>query len=215
MFNFNIFSAGISFGDLRNRTEVKLYAGDIPNLPEYGRDLVGLSLNKSDSRHIKHDITKPYPLPDEIAVSYQAEDVFEHIEYDKIVYVINEIYRILKPGGLFRLSVPDYRCDVLFNRTLKDEDGNMVFDPGGGGNFLDGKVINGGHVWFPNYDRVRELFEKSRFNNVEFLHYYKNDGTFVVKEIDYSRGWIQRTPDHDERVRNPFRPMSIVVDAYK
>lgn len=215
MFNFNFFNTGITFEDLKNRDDIHLYAGDIPCLVEYGKDLVGLSIVKSDRRHIQHDITVPYPLPDGIVASYQAEDVFEHIDYHRIVDVMNEIYRILKPGGLFRLSVPDYRCDVLIARSIKGGNGEIVFDPDGGGTYQNGKVINGGHVWFPNYDKVMALFEKSEFTKVNFLHYYKSDGTFVAKEIDYSKGWIQRTPDHDERVQNPYRPLSLVVDAYK
>lgn len=206
---------GISFEDIKRRDIVCIYAGDIPLVPEYGGNLVGLSLKKSDSRHVRHDITNPYPLPDEIAHSYQAEDVFEHIEYEKLCDIMNEIYRILIPGGLFRLSVPDYACDILYNRSLKDDNGNIIFDPGGGGDFCDGKVVNGGHLWFPKYESVKALFDKVHFSKVEFLHYYKSDGTFVVKPIDYSKGWIQRTPDHDERVQKPYRPMSIVVDAYK
>jgi predicted SAM-dependent methyltransferase len=57
------------------------------------------------------------PLQDNCVESYQAEDVFEHIDYDKLPEVINEIYRVLKPGGYFRLSVPDYGSDVYIERS--------------------------------------------------------------------------------------------------
>ena len=36
-----------------------------------------------------------------------------------------------------------------------------------------------------------------------------------MKNIDYSLGYIKRTPDNDKRVKKPRRPMSIVVDCYK
>ena len=42
-----------------------------------------------------------------------------------------------------------------------------------------------------------------------------NKTTFVLKEIDYQKGYISRTPDNDKRVMNPHRPLSIVLDAYK
>ena len=34
---------------------------------------------------------------------------------------------------------------------LKDSSGNLYHDPGGGGSYdyINSKVINGGHVWFP------------------------------------------------------------------
>lgn len=205
----------LSFEAIQDRKTIKLYAGDIPRTREYQvDDLVGLSLNISDERHIKHDITKPYPLRDACVDIYQAEDVFEHIEYNMLPNVIDEIYRILKSGGIFRLSVPDYRCDILYNRSVKDINNNIVFDPEGGGDYISGRVVNGGHVWFPVYETVLALFADSLFSDWEFFHYYNGEEA-VTRAIDYSRGYIQRTPDNDERVKNPYRPMSIVVDAYK
>lgn len=192
---------------------LNLYAGDLPVKPEYDGWL-GLSLTQQNDRHILHDITKPLPFADNSVDSFLAEDVFQQIPYDKLPAVINEIYRILKPGGLFRLSVPDYGCDVLQNRSVKDAMGNIVFDPGGDGTFDDP-----GHVWFPRVNTVYQLLEKTHFHTngtMEFLHYWNMDGkSFVTKQINYSKGHIKRTPDNDERVKLPYRPMSIVVDMYK
>lgn len=208
--------SGLSFAAIAGRERIDLYAGDVPNLPEYAdKGLVGLSLTASDRRHIRHDITTPYPLADGTVDSYQAEDVFEHIEYEKLVDVIDEIHRVLKPGGCFRLSVPDYRCDILRNRSLYDVSGNIAFDPVGGGAFRDGRVVDGGHVWFPTYEQVKQLIERSKFDDFRFYHYYDENGRSVTDEIDYSRGYVMRTPDHDDRVRNPYRAMSIVVDMFK
>jgi hypothetical protein len=122
---------------------------------------------------------------------------------------------VLKKGGLFRLSVPDYQCDVLYKRSLKDDKGEIFFDPGGGGKYRKGKIVDGGHVWFPTYRLVKELLEKTEFKNITFLHYYDEQGNPVTKEIDYSKGHVKRTPDHDVRVKTPYRPMSIVVDCTK
>ncbi|MBT8350640.1 MAG: tetratricopeptide repeat protein, partial [Deltaproteobacteria bacterium] len=201
----------INWKNLQRLPLVRLCAGDIPEKKEYDGQ-IGLSLTRSDHRHIKHDICKPLPMPDNSVDSYQAEDVFEHIEYDKLLPIINEIYRVLKPNATFRLSVPDYGCDVLIDRSEKNTLGNIVFDPGG-------EIPNEpGHLWFPRIDKVKQLLEKSafgKFGKIEYLHFYNMDGTFVVNKIDYSKGHIQRTPDFDKRVQNPFRPMSIVIDLVK
>ncbi len=208
--------SALSFAAIARREQIHLYAGDVPNLPEYaGKGLVGLSLTASDARHIRHDITKPYPLAEGSVDSYQAEDVFEHIEYEKLADVVDEIHRVLKPGGCFRLSVPDYRCDILRNRSLYDVSGEIAFDPVGEGAFRDGRVVDGGHVWFPTYEKVKRLIERSKFDDFKFYHYYDENGQSVTNEIDYSRGYVMRTPDHDARVQNPYRAMSIVVDMFK
>ena len=209
------------FDDLKHLDKIYLYLGDI-NIQRINytqKNFIGLSLTQNNMYHIKHDVTNIIPLNDNTVDIVQSEDVMEHIEYNSLENCINEIYRVLKPGGLFRLSMPDYTCDILYNRSVKDENNNIIFDKGGGGNYdkINKKVINGGHVWFPNFDSVNRLLQKTNFLNdkINFLHYYDIDKNPIVNKIDYSYGYISRTPDHDERVQDPYRPMSIVVDCYK
>ena len=193
---------------------LKLYAGDITGNNLNYDGCIGLSLTQNNENHIKCDLTQlPLPFDDNSVDSFQSEDVFEHINYDKLIDIINDIYRILKPNSLFRLSMPDYNCDILYKRSIYDFYGNIVYDPSGGGTFE-----NPGHVWFPNYDNVKTLLENTLFKQdgrIEYLHYWNNRKNFVANNIDYSKGYIKRTPDHDERVKEPYRPMSIVIDLYK
>ncbi len=154
----------LTFHDIRDLDHIYLYAGNIsPGLrerdPAYEK-FVGISLNLSDAHHIRWDVTKHIPLSNNSVDIYQAEDVFEHIEYGKLKSAIDEIYRVLKPGGFFRLSIPDYRCDVLINRSQKNAKGEIIFDPGGGGKYKRGKVIDGGHVWFPKIEIVEKLLKE-------------------------------------------------------
>lgn len=204
----------LTFKGLSKREKLYLYAGDVPQNDLYNR-YVGLSLSQSNQQHLKHDLTQEYPLENNCVDIYQSEDVFEHIELKKLPAIINEIYRVLKPNGIFRLSLPDYRCGLLYNRTLKGKYGEFLFDPVGGGAFVDGKVVSGGHVWFPTYEVVKDLLSKTFFKNITFYHYYDEFGNGVMKHIDYSIGYVMRTPDNDERVQNPRRPLSIVVDCIK
>jgi predicted SAM-dependent methyltransferase len=203
---------------VRSGKITKLYAGGLYRaLPQF-KTHVGISPYESSSRNISHDLRYPMPIADGSVDIFQSEDVFEHIPYADLSTVINEIFRVLKPGGLFRLSVPDYRCPVLRDRTLRDDSGEFLFDPGGGGELIDGNVTKGGHIWFPVYERVKSLLENSHFargGRVKFLHYTEDNGQSVLNDIDYLRGHVQRTPDHDDRVRSPRCAMSIVVDAIK
>ena len=211
----------MKFEDIVDNAEIFLYCGDMPyQRRDYtNKPFVGLSLLNNDPYHIRHNITQPIPLKDNTVDIVQSEDVMEHIEYDMLKTTINDIFRVLKPGGLFRLSMPDYKCDILYNRSEKDDNGNIIFDKGGGGNYdrTNKKVIDGGHVWFPVYNSVKSLLESTNFLNdkIHYLHYYDEQNNPITNKIDYSKGYISRTPDHDRRVTNPFRPMSIVIDCYK
>lgn len=227
--NFNLYYIYLymKFEDIINNDKIYLYCG---GLPMSRRELtklpfIGLhNINESqftNNYHIFHDVSKPMPLKDNSVDIIQSEDVMEHIEFNLLKDCLNDMYRVLKPGGIFRLSMPDYNCDLLKNRSEKDSKGNIIFDKGGGGDydFLNKKVINGGHVWFPVYSSVKSLLESTKFpnNKINFLHYYDdyNNNKPILKEIDYSKGFITRTPDFDWRVKFPRRPMSIVVDCYK
>ena len=211
----------MKFEDIINNETIYLYCGDMPNpIRSYTHaKFIGLSLTTDDSNHIKHDITKSIPLKCNSVDIVQSEDVMEHIKYNQLKQCINEIYRILKPGGLFRLSMPDYKCDILYNRSEKNINGDIIFDKGGGGTYdrINKKVIGRGHVWFPVFKSVKLLLESTDFSNdkINYLHYYDDNDKPITNKIDYSKGYISRTPDNDTRVQNPYRPLSIVVDCYK
>ena len=197
--------------------EIKLYAGGLyPEFMQFST-YIGLCPEYLNERCIIHDVRDDMPLPDDFVDIYQSEDVFEHIEYAIIPRIFNEIYRILKVDGLFRLSLPDYRCDILRNRCIYDDHGSIVFDPVGGGRLEAGEIIEGGHLWFPLLEDVMKLYERSQFDpeKIHVLHGYISYDNVILKPIDYSLGCVRRTPDHDIRVSNPYRPMSIVIDAYK
>jgi SAM-dependent methyltransferase len=211
----------VSFESLANLKKIYLYAGDLSDalVKQSDNKFTGLSLTQNDNNHIQFDIRNQLPLQENSVDIFCAEDVMEHIDYKLQINIFNEVHRILKPNGIFRLAVPDYRCDILFQRTLKTKKGELKFDPGGGGSYnqFRRKVVGGGHIWFPNYQNVRNIFDKSNFEDkkVNFLHYYVDFNDFVLKDIDYSICHIARTPDNDSRVADPRRPMSIVVDATK
>src|SRR5437764_919670 len=100
-FMFSAPSGALTWQEVDSRELIRLYAGDVPaSHPSPIETFVGLSLKKSDAQHIQHDILNPMPLPDNCVDRYQSEDVFEHIEYAQLRAVIDEIYRVLKPGGL-------------------------------------------------------------------------------------------------------------------
>lgn len=199
------------------RSDPLLYAGNLsPKLWQYDHGYIGLALNPRYDRDIKQDMTQPLEFEDECAERFQCEDVFEHLPYEKLPAVFEEVYRVLKPGGLFRLSVPDYRCPYLLKRSVYDSAGRIVYDPGGTGRLNSQmQVVNGGHVWFPTIETVRSLYERSPFREPRYLEYWDETGNPVKHPIDYSLGHIQRTSQHDRRVKDEGIPMSIVVDAIK
>ncbi|MBI5681770.1 MAG: class I SAM-dependent methyltransferase [Deltaproteobacteria bacterium] len=70
---------------------------------------------------INHDIEKEDVLPfqDEYFDVVTMLAVFEHIEFDKLVRTIKEIYRILKKGGIYIMTTPAAWTDGLLRFMAK------------------------------------------------------------------------------------------------
>ncbi|MEN6615118.1 MAG: methyltransferase domain-containing protein, partial [Syntrophorhabdus sp.] len=52
------------------------------------------------------DVLEGLPYPDSTIDMIRADDFLEHIPIGKTVQVITEIWRVLKPGGIFESSTP-------------------------------------------------------------------------------------------------------------
>ena len=66
-------------------------------------------------------------------------------------------------------------------------------------------------MWFPTYELISEILEKSKFRNYMFLRYYDNGGIVHRREIDYTKGYISRTKEN----YSGNEDISIVIDCYK
>lgn len=201
-----------SFESLDLSKDIILYAGDIMDDVHLSKEnLYGLSIATNDDKHILHDITRPYPLPDNCITSYESECVFELIGEENVINALNEIYRILKPGGLLRITVPDYYSPYLRMRSMKTHDGRILYDAGETYAIKYGKDgLVGGSIWFTNYDVMMEKLKKTRFSRYDWLCYYSEDGLLHKKNIDMSKGYNRRVGNNsDEDI------YCIVVDCYK
>lgn len=137
----------------------------------------------ADGWRVRHDLTRPIPLPDGCVDRIHTEDFLEHIPQAAIETLLAECHRLLKPGGMMRIGVPDYG-------NPKDrwclERGNDPRYPG--------------HATLTRYDLMKRIFERSPFDRYEFYHYWDGD-RFVEAPIDYGLGFILRTPDHHPKNR--------------
>jgi predicted SAM-dependent methyltransferase len=55
------------------------------------------------------DVTKPFQVPSDSFDFVLSEHHIEHIPYRSAVEMLKEAFRIMKPGGLIRISTPDLR----------------------------------------------------------------------------------------------------------
>lgn len=73
----------------------------------YHSDWVNLDLESSDSSVICHDVTKGIPFGDNKFTAVYHSHVLEHLDPEHGKRLIEECFRVLKPGGVLRIVVPD------------------------------------------------------------------------------------------------------------
>lgn len=67
------------------------------------------------------DTSRRFPLPDESFDSVFSEHLIEHLRYDDGLHLLNECYRVLRPGGRVRVATPSLRqLARLYEQELTD-----------------------------------------------------------------------------------------------
>jgi SAM-dependent methyltransferase len=188
-------------------------------------NFIGLALQPAHDREMRHNLTDPLPFGDASIAKVQAQDVLEHVPFDKAAFVLDEIYRVLRPSGVFRLSVPDYRSPVQKRRSIYDARGRVIGDlMMGATSYLDAatgeaRVRFGedgdAHLWFPRYELITHLVLKSEIRKAA-IHFYQgflDDHSYLCEPVPENEMFVQRAAPHDRRAGGA--PTSIIVDFVK
>ena len=188
-------------------------------------NFTGLALNPAHDREIQHNFADPLPFADRSIAKIQAQDVLEHVAFEKVPAILDEIHRVLRPGGTFRLSVPDYRSPVLKRRSIYDARGRVIGDLlMGATSYLDqatgeARVRFSGdgdaHLWFPRYELITHLVLKSEIRKAA-IHFYQaflDDHSYLCEPVPENEMFVQRAAPHDRRAGGA--PTSIIADFVK
>lgn len=125
-----------------------------------------ISLKKDD---IVCDLRRKWPLRSSSAKYIFSEHVFEHFGYPaEIGHVLKECHRVLQPGGVLRVIVPD--AD-RYLRAYADDDENFVRQVGGPSATTLSLVNtmmreNGFHRYAYNYSELAAVLQRAGFASV-------------------------------------------------
>lgn len=154
--------------------------GDCHPDPRY-RDYVSIDAVTDADYGLSHDLLIPLPLPDGSVDRILTEHFLEHIPMHGIAHVLRECHRVLRPGGIARVAVPDYNhprdryCLALGHDPRRRD-----------------------HVTLSTYALCADLVASSPFGAARFYQYWDGD-TFIHRPVDYSLGFVRRTPENEPR----------------
>ena len=106
---------------LKKHPEPKLHLGCGPNFKEGW-----LNADKFDSRaDIYLNAYHRMPFSDQTFFYLYSEHTLEHLKITKVKFFLEECLRILKPGGIFRITVPD--LELLAKKYVEKD--KTFFEP--------------------------------------------------------------------------------------
>ncbi|MBX9761222.1 MAG: methyltransferase domain-containing protein [Beijerinckiaceae bacterium] len=125
------------------------------------------------------DIVQGLPVPDGGADAVYASHVLEHLSRNDVSVALANTYRVLRPGGVFRLIVPDlhwraalYLADrangdaAAAERFIASTHMGLMDRPQGLMGILRGAYGSTGHRWFYDEASMRTLLAEAGFVDV-------------------------------------------------
>ena len=134
------------------------------------QEFINLDYSWHPSIDICWDITrKPYPLESGSLEGIYTEHCLEHISFDNMKVNLREFYRLLKPGGLVRIVMPD--GEIYLDIYQKRKQGSAELMPYEEGYITPMARINGifrnhGHMFIYDFETMKRLMEEVGFKSI-------------------------------------------------
>lgn len=110
----------------------------------FHKDWINIDFFQADKDVLQHDLNKGIPLPDKSFDIVYHSHVLEHLSQAEAKAFLKECYRVLKPNGILRVTIPDLE---KIARTYLDS--------------LE-KVVSGLKDWEPNHHWMTlELYDQA------------------------------------------------------
>ena len=145
------------------------------------------------------DIVRGLPLEDQSVDVVYCSHVLEHLSLEDLEIALRNTYKILKPGGTFRLVLPDFR--TLVDQYINSDselaavkfmrDTGMAFEkrPRGFKNFVLEWLGNSRHLWLWDYPSLSSYLKNAGFTDIRRAHFGDSeDETF--KTIESEDRWL-------------------------
>lgn len=95
--------------------------------PRFHKDWTNVDFTSFDSNVMQHNLLKGIPFSDNTFDAVYHSHVLEHFSKNDAEGFIKECFRVLKPGGIIRIVLPDLEemAQCYLNELKKAEEGNI------------------------------------------------------------------------------------------
>jgi hypothetical protein len=146
------------------------------------------------------NIVKGLPLAAGSASGVYASHVLEHLSYGDCIQALGNTYRLLRPGGIFRLIVPDLESaaqqylEQLKGRSTEANDFFMESTSLGRkesirgiGAWLYSLLNSSRHLWMWDYPAMAQALEGQGFRNIRGCKFNDSEDPMFARVEDQLR----------------------------
>jgi predicted SAM-dependent methyltransferase len=136
-----------------------------------------LACGEGELYYLEFDSREPYPFEDRSFEWAHSEHFIEHLELDEVIGWLTDLRRLLKPGGIVRLSTPDLRRYIegyldrgngFFEEHRSRLSGMRPFRENGvpdrPGWMVNQIFYRWGHRWIFDFEEIRFAAEQAGFD---------------------------------------------------
>ena len=168
---------------------------------------MGKLYTRNDERFPDHvfygDIVSGLPLDENSCQGVFASHVLEHLPQKDVHNAIRNTYSIMRPGGIFRLVVPDLEIYAkMYIEALQKDDPSAAHDfmRGSGlgseekskglGGFLKSWLGHSKHLWMWDFPSLNDALSKGGFTSIRRCQYGDCDDP-AFKEVENPERFVR------------------------
>jgi predicted SAM-dependent methyltransferase len=164
--------------------------------PNTSPDFCNLDYNWRPDVDICWDVTRGLPFADGYIGGIFTEHMLEHIPFAKALGILRECRRVLKPGGLLRVIVPDGELYLSeYAKHLRGETSSMPYASGDAANFAIATPIvsinrifrEHGHCFIWDYETLRAALLHAGFAQVDRRQFSEGSDPRLLRDTPSRR----------------------------
>jgi len=154
---------------------------------------------KWDKKIFIHNLLKPLPWNENSVDVIYSSHTLEHFTREEGILLLKECYRVLKPGGIIRVIVPDLRCYI--HNYIQ---GNLKAD-----HFIENLLVL--------YPKSNSIFKKLIIPFISFPHkcmYDEKTLLQIIQDIGFialSKNGMESDIYHIEDIEDYKRTINAVI----
>ena len=135
-------------------------------------------------------VKKEYPFPDNSFKGIYTEHCLEHIGLENLKSNLKEFYRILKPGGIVRIIVPD---GELYCRLYVDQLNGLETKLPYQEQYIssmariNGLFRNHGHLFIHDFQTFKILMKEIGFKKITKCIFREGEVSLLLKDSEYRK----------------------------